>query len=54
VGTTGSLEVKINGTSVFGPWTADLGTTAIGTIQVGDDAATTATLSVDDVRVTTP
>jgi hypothetical protein len=54
VGTAGTLEVKVNGTSVLGPWTTDLGTTAIGTIQVGDDAATTATLSVDDVRVTVP
>jgi hypothetical protein len=54
VGTTGTLQVKVNGTSVLGPWTTDLGTTAIGTIQVGDDAATTATLSVDDVQVTLP
>jgi hypothetical protein len=54
VGTTGTLQVKVNGTSVLGPWTTDLGTTAIGTIQVGDDAATTAALSVDDVTVTTP
>ncbi|MCI3948436.1 MAG: domain containing protein [Acidimicrobiales bacterium] len=54
VGTAGTLQVEVNGTSVLGPWTADLGTTAIGTIQVGDDSATTATVSVDDVRVTTP
>jgi hypothetical protein len=56
VGTAGTLQVKVkvNGTSVLGSWTADLGTTAIGTIQVGDDSATTATVSVDDVRVTTP
>jgi hypothetical protein len=54
VGTAGTLQVKVNGTSVLGPWTADLGTAAIGTIQVGDDAATTATLSVDDVVVTVP
>jgi hypothetical protein len=30
------------------------GTTAIGAVQVGDDAATTATVAVDDVRVTVP
>jgi hypothetical protein len=54
VGTTGTLQVEVNGTSVLGPWTADLGTNPIGTIQVGDDAATTAALSVDDVVVTTP
>jgi hypothetical protein len=54
VGTAGTLQVEVNGTSVLGSWTADLGTTAIGTIQVGDDSATTATVSVDDVRVTTP
>jgi hypothetical protein len=54
VGTTGTLEAKVNGTSVLGPWTADLGTNPIGAIQVGDDAATTAALSVDDVVVTTP
>ena len=52
VGTAGTLQV--NRPSVLGSWTADLGTTAIGTIQVGDDSATTATVSVDDVRVTTP
>jgi len=54
VGTAGTLQVKVNGTSVLGPWTTDLGTAAIGTVQVGDDSATTATLSVDDVQVTTP
>jgi hypothetical protein len=53
VGASGTLQVEVNGTSVLS-WTADLGTTAVGTIQVGDDAATTATLAVDDVRVTVP
>jgi hypothetical protein len=53
VGTAGTLQVSVNGTSVLGPWTTDLGT-AIGPIQVGDDSATTATFAVDDVRVTVP
>jgi hypothetical protein len=54
VGTAGTWQLEVDGTNAFGPWTANNGTTAIGTVQVGDDSATTATYSVDDVRVTTP
>ena len=54
VGAAGALRVHVDGAPVLGPWTADLGSTAIGSVQVGDDSATTATVSVDDVRVTTP
>lgn len=54
VGTAGTWTLKVNGTSVMNPWTANNGTAAIGTVQVGDDSVTTATFAVDDVRVTTP
>jgi hypothetical protein len=54
VGTAGTWQVKVNGTTILSPWTANNGTAAIGTVQVGDDSVTTATYAVDDVRVTTP
>jgi hypothetical protein len=54
VGTAGTWQVKVNGATVLDAWAANNGTGAIGTVQVGDDSATTATYAVDDVRVTTP
>lgn len=54
VGTAGTWTVEVDGAGAIGPWTADNGTAAISSVQVGDDSATTATFSVDDVRVTTP
>jgi hypothetical protein len=53
VGTAATWEVSYDGTRVLS-WTANTGTTPIGTVQVGDDSTTTAVFNVDDVLVTTP
>jgi hypothetical protein len=49
VGTSGSATLYLNGTRIAGPWTANLGTTPIGRIQIGDNAAKTFTANWDDV-----
>jgi hypothetical protein len=51
VGSPGSLTLSLNGSVVAGPWTADLGTTPIGRIQIGDTALKTWTANFDDVVV---
>jgi glycosyl hydrolase family 26 len=52
VGTGGSLGLALNGSTIAGPWTANLGATWIGRIQVGDTALKTWTAYFDDVVVT--
>jgi calcineurin-like phosphoesterase family protein len=52
VGTAGSLRLSLNGSTIAGPWTANLGTTPIGRIQIGDTTAITWTANFDDVWVT--
>ena len=52
VGTQGSLTMSLNGTVIAGPWTANIGTTAIGRVEIGDGASKTWTGNVDDVLVT--
>ncbi len=49
VGTSGSATLYLNGTQIAGPWTANTGTTPIGRIQIGDNAAKTFTANFDDV-----
>jgi arylsulfatase A-like enzyme len=50
-GTAGSWQLFLNGTRI-GDWTANNGTAPIGRVQIGDDAAKTVTVNVDDVVVT--
>jgi hypothetical protein len=52
VGTAGSLTLKLNGAVIAGPWTANLGTVAIGRIQIGDTTLRSWSANFDDVVVT--
>ena len=49
IGTAGSWQLYLDGTSILGPWTSDSGTTQIGRVQIGDDAVKTFSLNVDDI-----
>ncbi len=51
VGTSSSWSLYLNGAPIVNGWTADTGTTPIGRIEVGDTAAKTFTMNVDDVIV---
>jgi hypothetical protein len=49
VGTNSSWEMYRDGVRIVNGWTADVGTTPIGRIQIGDTASKTFTMNVDDV-----
>jgi hypothetical protein len=51
VGSSGTWSVYRNGSRIFGPWSADTGTTPIGRIVVGTQDARTVTANFDDVTV---
>jgi hypothetical protein len=50
-GTSGTLRLLVDGTQV-GSWTANTGTASAGELQIGDNAAKTADVWFDEVRVT--
>ena len=50
-GATGSWSVWLNGTSVLQAWSANNGTSAVGTVQLGDESVKTFTINGDDVVV---
>ncbi|HYZ12826.1 MAG TPA: metallophosphoesterase [Actinomycetota bacterium] len=52
VGSSGSVRLSLNGSTIAGPWTANLGTTPIGRVQIGDTALFTWTANFDDIVVT--
>ncbi|MEX0990114.1 MAG: hypothetical protein WD206_07455 [Actinomycetota bacterium] len=49
VGTTSTWDLYLNGTKIVDAWQADVGTTDIGRIQIGDTNSKTATANWDDV-----
>ena len=51
VGASGTLRLLVDGSQV-GSWTANTGTSAATELQIGDNAAKTADVWLDDVRVT--
>jgi hypothetical protein len=51
VGTTSTWSLYLNGAPVINGWTTNSGTTPIGRVEVGDTAAKTFTMNVDDVVV---
>ena len=51
VGTSGTLRLVVDGTQV-GSWTATTGTSPAAELQIGDNAAKTADVWLDDVQVT--
>jgi hypothetical protein len=53
IGTSGTWALWLNGTPI-GSWGANNGTSPITRVQIGDDAAKTVTLNIDDVVVTLP
>jgi hypothetical protein len=46
------VRLSLNGSTIVGPWTANLGTTPIGRVQIGDTALFTWTANFDDIVVT--
>jgi hypothetical protein len=50
-GATGSWSVWLNGVSVLQAWSANNGTSAVGTVQLGDESVKTFTINEDDVVV---
>jgi hypothetical protein len=51
VGNPGTLRLYVNGTSVLGPWSVDLGSTPIERVEIGSASAATFRMSLDDVIV---
>jgi hypothetical protein len=51
VGTAGSWTLYLDGTQRGTPWQSNTGTTPVGRVQIGDTAAKTWTINIDDVRV---
>jgi hypothetical protein len=51
VGAAGAWSLYRDGTRIVDGWTANTGTTPIGSVQIGDPAAKTLTVNFDDVRV---
>jgi hypothetical protein len=51
VGSAGSWTLYRDGTRVFGPWTANTGTTPIGRILIGTPDIRTISVRIDDVVV---
>jgi hypothetical protein len=55
VGAAGAWDLYRDGVKVVNGWVADTGADPVGRVQVGDTAAKTWTVNVDDVRLdTTP
>jgi hypothetical protein len=52
VGSSGSVRLSLNGSTIAGPWTANLGTTPIGRVQIGDTTLFTWTANFDDFVLT--
>lgn len=53
VGTSGTWDLYLNGTKIVNAWTVNTGTGGVGRVQIGDAAAKTFTMNVDDVVVDT-
>jgi hypothetical protein len=53
IGTSGTWTLFLNGSQI-GSWSANNGTAPITRVQIGDDAAKTVTINIDDVLVTIP
>ena len=53
IGTSGTWALFLNGSQI-GSWSANNGTAPITRVQIGDDAAKTVTVNLDDVLVTLP
>jgi glycosyl hydrolase family 26 len=51
VGTAGSWDLYRDGVRIVTAWVANTGTTPVGRIQIGDNAAKTVTMNIDDVVV---
>jgi hypothetical protein len=51
VGTSGTWDLYRDGAKIVNAWMANTGTTPVGRIQIGDDAAKTFTINFDDVVV---
>ena len=51
VGTAGAWDLYRDGVKIVSGWVADTGTTPVGRVQIGDNAAKTFTLNIDDVAV---
>jgi hypothetical protein len=51
VGTAGTWDLYLNGSKILGAWTANTGTTPVGRVQIGSNAAKTMTINYDDVVV---
>ena len=52
VGTAGAWDLYRDGVKVVSGWVANTGTTPVGRVQIGDNAAKTFTMNIDDVAVT--
>jgi arylsulfatase A-like enzyme len=52
VGTSGSWDLYRDGVKIVTAWVANTGTAPVGRVEVGDTAAKTFTMNVDDVSVT--
>lgn len=53
-GTSGSLQLKVDGVATGAPWSANLGTNPVGAVEIGDAAANNWAASFDDLVVTDP
>ena len=51
VGTATTWDLLRDGAVIVNDWAANTGTTPVGRIQIGDTAAKTFTINVDDVRL---
>ena len=51
VGAAGTWDLYRDGTKIVNAWAANTGTTPVGLIQIGDNAARTMTVNFDHVRV---
>jgi hypothetical protein len=51
VGTATTWTLYVDGVPVFGPWTANTGSTPIGRITIGTPDVRTITFRLDDLRV---
>jgi alpha-tubulin suppressor-like RCC1 family protein len=51
VGAATSWTLYLNGVAVVSNWTTNTGTTPVGRVQIGDSAAKTWSINIDDVRL---
>ncbi len=52
VGTAGAWDLYRDGVKIVSAWVTNTGTTPVGRVEIGDNAAKTFTLNIDDVSVT--